>query len=434
MIKRKIFIILLIIWCSALRADEIDWTVYTEENSGLGCNYVFVIAHDKLQNVWFATYDGLYLFDGQHWTTYDTTNCDIISNRVNAMAIDSNDVKWLGFTANIKCGISSFDDQNWKNYYKAENQLYPTTVMTIAVDRENKKWFGQYGAGLTSFDENSWHFYHPFTSEIGWGTILCMVPDSKNKLWVCTSDVGDAVCAGVNILDGENWSQIDKSNSDLVSNSVYAMAIDKNGVKWFGTNKGVCSFDGEHWQTFDSGNSDLISNNVVTIAVDSANRKWFGTYNHGLMQFNENNWTLYNTANSPLPGNEIQHISADKKGNIWVATDKGVATTATSVSVKNKIPDSSVFFKLFPNYPNPFNNQTCITYNLQTRSIIKIQIFDILGKNIMTLIDNMQSPGSHKIYWNGKDSSRNSVPSGLYFVKFYINNTEQQIQKIMLIK
>lgn len=67
---------------------------------------------------------------------------------------------------------------------------------------------------------------------------------------------------------------------------------------------------------------------------------------------------------------------------------------------------------LSPNYPNPFNPSTVIEYTLPEFCGVTIEIFDILGKKIETIIDEKQSAGQHQVVWNAKDKS-----TGMYFYR-----------------
>lgn len=74
-------------------------------------------------------------------------------------------------------------------------------------------------------------------------------------------------------------------------------------------------------------------------------------------------------------------------------------------------------FKLFDNYPNPFNAHTTIFYHLPTVGNVKIVLYDILGQQVTTLVDGHHSAGTFKTTWNGKDRFENVVSSGIYVFK-----------------
>ena len=90
-------------------------------------------------------------------------------------------------------------------------------------------------------------------------------------------------------------------------------------------------------------------------------------------------------------------------------------------------------FELSNNYPNPFNPTTTIAYSIPQNDRVTLQIFNILGQHIRTLVDNNQSAGRYEVVWNGRDKAGNAVGSGIYF---YQLNTSRQVtvKKMVLIK
>ncbi|OGU36067.1 MAG: hypothetical protein A2058_04990 [Ignavibacteria bacterium GWA2_36_19] len=90
-------------------------------------------------------------------------------------------------------------------------------------------------------------------------------------------------------------------------------------------------------------------------------------------------------------------------------------------------------FGLSQNFPNPFNNQTNIEFHLSSQSSIKIEIFNILGQKVKTLVEEDKSPGYYTVQWNGKNDLGDKVNSGIYFIKF-ISDKFSDIKKMTLLK
>ncbi len=97
------------------------------------------------------------------------------------------------------------------------------------------------------------------------------------------------------------------------------------------------------------------------------------------------------------------------------------------VSVENqeKLP---VDFELYQNYPNPFNPTTVISYELSSSNYVLLKVYDIMGREIRTLVNEFKEPGKYEIEFNGVDLS-----TGVYFYKLQVGN-KNKIKKTILIK
>jgi len=73
-------------------------------------------------------------------------------------------------------------------------------------------------------------------------------------------------------------------------------------------------------------------------------------------------------------------------------------------------------YALHQNYPNPFNPSTTIRYDLPEDSYIRIAIYNILGKEIRVLVDELEPAGFRSIRWHGKDNFNRKVSAGVYFL------------------
>ena len=74
-------------------------------------------------------------------------------------------------------------------------------------------------------------------------------------------------------------------------------------------------------------------------------------------------------------------------------------------------------FALRQNYPNPFNPSTVIQYALPKSSFVKVEIYNILGQRVRSLVEEEEQPGYKMIQWDGRDDSGVEVSSGVYFYK-----------------
>jgi hypothetical protein len=79
-------------------------------------------------------------------------------------------------------------------------------------------------------------------------------------------------------------------------------------------------------------------------------------------------------------------------------------------------------YQLFPNYPNPFNPETIITFNLPRSSHVRLQIFNANGQLVITLIDTKLAAGHQQIRWDGRDQKGKPASSGIYIYRLQTNS------------
>lgn len=85
-------------------------------------------------------------------------------------------------------------------------------------------------------------------------------------------------------------------------------------------------------------------------------------------------------------------------------------------------------FALEQNFPNPFNPTTVISYQLSVMRKVNLKVYDILGREVITLVDETKSPGSYVTVWNAAN-----MPSGIYFCRLTAGGFTQ-VRKLVLIK
>jgi ligand-binding sensor domain-containing protein len=324
--------------------------------------------------IWFCL-GSTVLSQNPEWIVYNTSNSDLPSNNVNCTVIDEFDNKWIGTFGG---GLANFDGTNWSVYNNSNSGLPDNDVGSLAIDGSGNKWIGTYG-GLAKFD-------------------------------------------------GTNWTVYNTSNSGLPNNAVTNIAIDGSGNKWIGTvgsifwtdDSGLAKFDGTNWTVYNNSNSGLPSDYVISLAIDGSGNKWIGTWD-GLVKFDGSNWTVYKESNSGLPSNFIRCIEIDKSGNKWISTADGLAVyneggvvPVEENQIREIVPNE---YLLSQNYPNPFNPTTTIKYSIPKLSFVTIKIYDVLGSEVATLVNEEKPFGTYELNWNAAN-----LPSGVYFYRTQAGN------------
>ncbi|MBI1803711.1 MAG: T9SS type A sorting domain-containing protein [Ignavibacteriae bacterium] len=136
-------------------------------------------------------------------------------------------------------------------------------------------------------------------------------------------------------------------------------------------------------------------------------------------------------------------LEIDEK-SIDLRTDGSISVTELRDRIQLKLSSAPVValpsdFRLEQNYPNPFNPTTIIEYALPTAARVTVKIYDLLGREVQTLVDETQSEGFKQVAWSGESASGNRMTSGLYFYRLTATSlddgrTTVQVKKMLLMK
>lgn len=119
-------------------------------------------------------------------------------------------------------------------------------------------------------------------------------------------------------------------------------------------------------------------------------------------------------------------------GDFSLVTNPGDPTSHPDITsvAENEIPES---FILYDNYPNPFNPTTTIKFEVPENSIVKVEVFSIIGELVKTLVDEEVPEGIYTTKWNATDLTGNRVGSGIYIYSLSTKN-ERISKKMILLK
>jgi hypothetical protein len=139
----------------------------------------------------------------------------------------------------------------------------------------------------------------------------------------------------------------------------------------------------------------------------------WGPYDN-LLSIPANKYSSENEVKFTSPGRSIQYIMLEKGNPVSVDDDKN------SETIKE--------FHLHQNYPNPFNPETIISYSIPVEEFVTIKIYDLLGREVTTLVNRKESAGTHECYLNAS-----ALSSGTYIYKMQAGNFIAA-RKLMIIK
>jgi len=288
---------------------------------------------------------------------------------------------------------------------------------------------------------------------INWVLKTNNVTHNINQLFFVNSARGYAACDSgycmKTINSGENWqliwtginyglSSISFSNSD-----VGYIVGNKGGGTPFPSNLEILiktTNQGINWTTVHQQQHAGYSYLYDVKFIDSLTG-WIASDNNGvghLLQTTNGgyNWFESYTLPGSYPSNVLgfTDIFLFDENKIWLGSFFGaVLTKVTPVGIQSTNTEVTHNFSLSQNYPNPFNPQTKIKFDVPSNpkgqtSIVKLVIYDLLGREVTTLVNEELKPGTYEADWDGSNFS-----SGVYFYKI-ISGDFVETKKMVLMK
>ncbi len=273
-----------------------------------------------------------------------------------------------------------------------------------------------------------------------------IVIDKQNQKWLLGRNLNLFVFSDNETPNNPADDQTKKlsaasGNGNLPGSFVKSIAVDREGLVWLGTDKGIAVFYSPQNvfsnQNFDAqkvlieqdgyGQYLLETESVTAIAVDGSNRKWFGTDRAGLflMSADGTKQLLHFTeVNSPLLSNSITDLTLTELGELFISTPKGIISyRSEAVPPKETLSEVLVF-------PNPVYSN--YTGNIAIRGLVEnssVKITDIAGN----LVYSTDAIGGQAL-WNGYNFNGDKAKTGVYLV--FISNedgSKTEVTKIMIV-
>lgn len=232
---------------------------------------------------------------------------------------------------------------------------------------------------------------------------------------------------------GETWSSI-TSGTSVKLNAITFVPF--SSVGWIVGDDGFILFSsdgGDNWGPQSSGTSENLFSvsgaefNSQDVLVAGAN---------GTVLKSTNGGTTWAAQNSGLSTNlrSVSNASFDYIAGDYIAivrsSDAGVTWTLINNNISdvdNEIDLRLSNFRLFQNYPNPFNPATTIKYSVATQSIVTLKVFDVLGNEVATLINEEKPAGIYEVNFNASE-----ISSGIYFYKLQAGSLVETKKMILM--
>ncbi|MBS4036433.1 MAG: T9SS type A sorting domain-containing protein [Ignavibacterium sp.] len=397
----KTYLILgfLLLTINTLHSQEAYWTLL---NSGVD-NRITAIAKDQDSAIWLGTQSaGLIKYADGVFTIFNSQNSPFTDSYIWALAVDQQNNIWI---ATQDTGLVKFDGNEW--YFYNMNEIAPrsqnNSAWEVEIDDSNNIWVGTYWAGLAKFDGQNWTLYDDSNSPMinGQMEINAISFDKSGNLWYGSDHRGFGMFDRVSF-----WEIYD------IMMWIYCIAIESTNDVWFNGSDLVRLSADSVWSTYGQYNIQRFSN--YAIAVDANDRKWMAQADSsGIFLVEDDNFSLFYPQFPEIQNARTYSVYIDKENTKWIGYTNGYLLKYTGdypVGISNLDIQLPNRFYLSQNYPNPFNPSTKISWQSPVGSHQTIKVFDVLGKEIATLVDEYRDAGSYEVNFNAS-----SLSSGIYF-------------------
>ena len=305
--------------------------------------------------------------------------------------------------------------------WKVTNSGLPNRpVLSLTITDSGQIFAGTERRGLYRSKDNG-NTWSAINNELSNATIRTLVSNASGHIFagVYTSSYYNKI-VGVfrSIDDGDTWRAI---NDGLVNNfgrtsSIWALAVGNGGElfaglfdTFFDSRIGVFRSDnnGNNWSRI-----GLAGSWIQTLAVSSDGDIFAGTNLDGV--FRSTDGYTWNAINDGLTDDIINALVIDSNGRVFAGTENDGVFRSRDFTGTNEetTPTPPSSFRLQQNYPNPFNPSTTIQFELATRLSVKLEIYDLKGREIATLLNETLQSGCHELLFKP-----NGLPSGIYFYR-----------------
>ena len=316
-------------------------------------------------------------------------------------------------------------------YYAAGNNLYRNNDVYLNIDNYKKS------DGRNSYESTKWEKLEKSVASGDISAFGGSLSNPANRLYYGTSN---GLMYRLDNSDTSDSSVVIKNNMG-VGGYISSISVDPyNGSKVMASfsNYNIKSIyysenAGESW-TDVSGNLEEFSNGQgsgpsvrsVYIYPLKYQYRYFAGTSTGLYSTDKLNGkdTKWIQEGSSTIGNIVVDMIAGRPADGYIA----IATHGNGMYSSNfetndlsiDEPSTPNTFDIGQNFPNPFNPSTNIPFTLSNSGLVSLKIYDLMGREIITLLESEMNKGSHQVNWLGKDKFGKSMPTGIYIYQLKI--------------
>lgn len=266
--------------------------------------------------------------------------------------------------------------------------------------------------------ETDLHSYHLFKGTVDGGIVTYFFSVGKNTISYIDNNVTNGTTYYYKIKAGDT-SDNQSSISAQVSATPTAPPPATPTITSTSVFQGGVKLEWTQNTEPDLANYYIYRSKISGFTPSSANK--IATVNKSLTEYND----IINVESYQVYYYKVSAI--DNSGN-----ESGYSNQATATTLNILNDNSTTEFALYQNVPNPFNPITVIEFSIPNDTDVNIIIYDLMGNEVKTLINEFKPVGQYQVNWDGNDNSGQSVSGGIYFYQIQAGDYNQTKKMVLL--
>ncbi len=387
-------------------SSQTNWSQF----GNIGFNeIVWSLANDLNGNLLIGTVGGKIFRTTDNGVSFEHLNSSMNAGFIWSLLVSNNGTIYAGTEQGLF--YSNNNGSTWQL-----TSLIGSDVRAITKDNSGNLYAGLFGQGVYKSTDNgsTWILLNNGLTSLA---IHSIIVNQANEIFIGT--IGGGVYSSND--GGANWTQ-----KPIGYNFVWSLVCASNGVLYAGTyGNGV-------YRSTDNGNtwvksSSYPANYVYALSVDGNGNLYASSWEAGVFftNTNANSWQPIG-----LGGFGVSSVMVNNMNNaVFAGTSNGaVFKLNDSPSAVNGSVEVPSTFSLEQNYPNPFNPTTTIEFSIANKEQVTLNIYNVLGELVETLINENLESGSYKINFSGSN-----LTSGMYIYHIQAGSFSAS-KKMMLVK
>ena len=300
--------------------------------TGINAKKFYAVTVDDKDTKWFLTELGIVSFNGEKWEQHSISALQGKELRDIVFDVTSESTGFWIATSDGVVNLKSLTNNDQAVSFTTDNAILGSNdARFVSIGANNTKWIGT-DVGVAVLRGETWLDlrYDDLYPEMLWEAFpmtALAASVTGDTVYAATAGVGVSrifIPRGIDAISGASeyaiWGPIDMPSDDVKS-----FHLDKERVKWLGTDKGIARHIGDDtldkWTVFTTDDG-LVHSYVQAITDDLDGKIWFGTQ-EGISVFDGSKFTNYTKANG-LSSDNILCLTVDKNGVVWIGTDGGI--------------------------------------------------------------------------------------------------------------